>query len=181
MRTRLQLIVTARPGSRTEGILRVGHLILRCALGRSGIRALKKEGDGASPRGVFPVRNGYFRADRIYPRPSAKIVMRCLRRDDGWCDGPLDRNYNRWVRHPYNTSAERLWRKDHLYDVVIVVGYNDMPRSMGKGSAIFIHLAREREGQEGFEPTEGCIAFRERDLKRLMAYLRPGMRVRIGV
>ncbi len=177
--TVLQLFVMPRPGSRTQGIARIGNLTLVCALGRSGIQAVKREGDGASPRGVWPVRGGYFRADRVQPRPRISVQLRVLEELDGWGDDAGDRNYNRPVRHPYEASAERLWREDHLYDVVIVVGYNDLPRSRGRGSAIFIHLARE--GRFGLEPTEGCIAFRRKDLMRLLAYMGPGMRVRIGV
>lgn len=179
VRTRLQIIVTARPGYKRQGIARIGHLVLPCALGRSGIRALKREGDGASPRGVWPLRGGYFRADRGSSRATRGAGLRSLTRHDGWCDEPKDRNYNRFVVHPYPASAERLWRDDHLYDIVLVVGYNDMPRSMGRGSAIFIHLAREANG--GFEPTEGCIAFRRRDLMRLLSVLGPDAVVRIGV
>ena len=82
---------------------------------------------------------------------------------DGWCDDPVDRNYNRRVRHPYPASAERLWRSDHLYDLVVVLGYNDRPRVAGRGSAIFMHVAGP-----GFAPTEGCVALRLPDLKRLL-------------
>ena len=82
---------------------------------------------------------------------------------DGWCDDPLDRNYNRRVRHPYPASAERLWRSDHLYDLVVVLGYNDRPRVAGRGSAIFMHVAGP-----GYAPTAGCIALRLPDLKRLL-------------
>ena len=92
--------------------------------------------------------------------------MRRIRRDDGWCDDPANRNYNRRVRLPYPASAERLWRDDELYDFVVVLGQNDVPRVRYRGSAIFMHMARP-----GFAPTEGCVALKPRDLRRLVAVL----------
>jgi len=89
--------------------------------------------------------------------------------DDGWCDDPHDRNYNRHVRHPYGASAERLWRADGLYDLVIVIGHNDRPRVRGRGSAVFIHVAGP-----GLAPTAGCIALRLPDLVRLIGRLSRG-------
>lgn len=90
------------------------------------------------------------------------------RRDDGWCDAPADRNYNRPVRLPYAASTERMWRSDHLYDLVIILDYNIWPRQRGRGSAIFLHIARE-----GFQPTEGCIALRSQDLEKLLSRIGP--------
>jgi L,D-peptidoglycan transpeptidase YkuD (ErfK/YbiS/YcfS/YnhG family) len=135
-----------------------------CALGRSGIRALKREGDGATPRGRFLLKYIFYRPDRARPRTA--FDLRRIRRDDGWCDDPANRNYNRRVRLPYPASAERLWRDDELYDFVVVLGQNDVPRVRYRGSAIFMHMARP-----GFAPTEGCVALRPRDLRRLIAVL----------
>jgi L,D-peptidoglycan transpeptidase YkuD (ErfK/YbiS/YcfS/YnhG family) len=157
-----QLIVRARsPGAQT-GTLSFGPLRLPCALGRSGRRALKREGDGATPIGSFAIREAFYRADRL-ARPPTALPLRPIGLSDGWCDDPLDRNYNRRVRHPYPTSAERLWRSDHLYDLVVVLGYNDRPRVAGRGSAIFMHVAGP-----GFAPTAGCIALCLPDLQRLL-------------
>ncbi len=97
-----------------------------------------------------------------------------MRRQDGWCDAVSDRNYNRPVQHPYSASAERLWRDDALYDLVIVLGYNDHPRRQGLGSAIFMHVARP-----DYAPTEGCIALRPADLRRFLGLLRPDTTIRI--
>ena len=88
---------------------------------------------------------------------------------DGWCDAPEDRNYNRLVRHPYPTSAERLWRSDGLYDVLVVLEHNTCPRVRGGGSAIFLHVAAP-----GFTPTAGCVAIRRDVLLRLLRSMRPG-------
>lgn len=144
----------------------LGHDVRRAALGRTGTRALKREGDGGTPLGRFTVRQVLYRADRI-PRPRTLLPLRAIREHDGWCDDPADRNYNRFVRLPSQRSAEGLKRADHLYDLVLVLGYNDVPRVRGKGSAIFVHLARP-----GFTPTEGCIALSRHDLTMLLAQLR---------
>lgn len=147
-----------------RGHVQFGAVLLPCALGRSGIRILKREGDGATPRGRFSLR--YVMVRFGVTRPRTAIGLRVIRRDDGWCDRPDDRNYNRRVRLPYPASAENLWRADSLYDLVVVLGYNDTPRVRNRGSAIFMHIARD-----DFAPTEGCVALRERDLRRLLAML----------
>jgi L,D-peptidoglycan transpeptidase YkuD (ErfK/YbiS/YcfS/YnhG family) len=104
-----------------------------------------------------------YRADRI-ARPRTRLPVRAIGDHDGWCDDPADRNYNRLVRLPSRQSAEGLRRADHLYDLVLVLGYNDRPRVRGRGSAIFMHLARP-----GFTPTDGCIALTQHDLLMLLA------------
>ena len=160
------ILVRPAPGKENEGRIVLAHGVRRAALGRSGIRALKREGDGATPLGRFPIRLVLYRPDRI-PRPRVPVPVRAIRVDDGWCEDPTDRNYNRLVKLSPRSSADRLVRADHLYDLVIVLGHNDRPRMKGKGSAIFIHLARE-----GLSPTAGCIAFSRRDLRALLAQIR---------
>ncbi|MGZ5920006.1 MAG: L,D-transpeptidase family protein [Hyphomicrobium sp.] len=139
----------------------------RAALGRSGIKALKREGDGGTPLGRFPIRQVLYRADRGL-RPRTRLPVRTIRKDDGWCDDPADRNYNRLIKLPSQRSAEGLMRADYLYDVVLVLGYNDRPRVRGRGSAIFVHLARP-----GYMPTDGCIALSRRDLLTLIEHAGP--------
>jgi L,D-peptidoglycan transpeptidase YkuD (ErfK/YbiS/YcfS/YnhG family) len=146
-----------------RGIVRLGGLAFPCALGRAGRCARKREGDGATPIGCWRLTAVLYRRDRL-PRPATVLPVRPIRRDDGWCDAPADRNYNRAVRHPYPASAERLWRADPLYDVVVVLSHNTRPRVKGLGSAIFMHVARP-----GYVPTEGCIALRLEHLLRLLA------------
>ncbi len=140
----------------------MGNLRLPCALGRSGRRALKREGDGATPQGSFALRAAFYRADRLC-RPRTLLPLAPIRRLDGWCDDPQDRNYNRRIRHPYPASAEHLWRDDPLYDLIVVLGHNDRPRVRGRGSAVFLHVA-----DAGLEPTAGCIALRLPDLLRVL-------------
>jgi L,D-peptidoglycan transpeptidase YkuD (ErfK/YbiS/YcfS/YnhG family) len=144
----------------------LAHGARRVALGRSGIRASKREGDGATPFGRFPIRLVLYRHDRV-PRPRVPFPIRAIRDDDGWCEDPSDRNYNRPVKLPARSTADRLARDDHLYDLVLVLGHNDRPRVRGNGSAIFVHLARE-----GLKPTAGCIALSRRDLHALLPALR---------
>lgn len=146
----------------------LAHDVRRVALGRSGIRALKREGDGGTPLGRLPIRKLLYRADRV-TRPRTALPVRVIRDHDGWCEDPADRNYNRLVKLSPRSSVDRLRRTDHLYDLVLVLGYNDRPRVRGKGSAIFVHLARP-----GYAPTAGCIALSRRDLSALLAQIRPG-------
>ncbi|WP_439544342.1 L,D-transpeptidase family protein [Hyphomicrobium sp.] len=152
-------------------MLRCGNLTLPCALGRGGIVSRKREGDGATPRGVFRFEGGYFRPD-ARRRPQSSLRLVATRRHDGWCDAADDRNYNRRVSLPYPKSAERLWRDDRQYDVVVVIGYNRRPRRREAGSAIFLHVARE-----GLRPTEGCVALAYRDVLKVLARIGPETRL----
>jgi L,D-peptidoglycan transpeptidase YkuD (ErfK/YbiS/YcfS/YnhG family) len=159
-------IVRRAPGKRSEGRIALAHGVRRVALGRSGIRALKREGDGATPLGRFPIRLVLYRADRA-ARPRGPFPVHAISAADGWCEDPADRNYNRLVKLSPVSAADCLKRDDHLYDLVLVLGHNDKPRVKGKGSAIFVHLTRE-----GLAPTAGCIAMSRRDLHALLAELR---------
>jgi len=156
------------PGNPREGRLALAHGVRRAALGRCGAKALKREGDGATPRGRFPVREVLYRADRV-TRPRTPFPLRAIRVDDGWCEDPADRSYNKLVKLSPRSRSDRLTRDDHLYDLVLVLGHNDRPRVKGRGSAIFVHLARP-----GYLPTAGCIALTRRDLLMLLSQLRRG-------
>lgn len=158
----------------TTGWASIGPLRFPCALGRTGRRLIKREGDGATPVGAFAVRRAFYRPDRLL-RPRTLVPLTPLRPEFGWCDEVGDRNYNRKITHPYPASAERMWREDHLYDIVIVLSHNEKPRVQGNGSAVFIHVARP-----GYPPTAGCIAFQRPHLIRLLKVLRPGTIVRIA-
>jgi L,D-peptidoglycan transpeptidase YkuD (ErfK/YbiS/YcfS/YnhG family) len=134
----------------------------------------KREGDGATPSGVWRLTQVLYRADRVQ-RPRTGLPVRPLKVDDGWCDAVGDRNYNRAVRHPYAASAERLWREDALYDVIVVLDHNRRPRVQGAGSAIFMHVARP-----GYRPTEGCIALARHHLALVLARAGSSTRISIG-
>lgn len=147
----------------------------RCALGRGGVRpaADKREGDGASPLGSWPMRRLLYRADRGGP-PTTALPSQLIGPDDGWCDAPGDPAYNRPVRLPYPASAEHLWLEDHVYDLIVVLGHNDDPPAPGMGSAIFLHLARP-----DYAPTAGCVALARPDLEAVLARAAAGDLLRI--
>lgn len=154
-------------------MLHAGSLAIACALGRGGLTRRKREGDGATPIGSFVLRQLYFRADRV-PRPRTDLPAQSINPVFGWSDDPADPLYNRAIRLPRRTRHERMWRDDHLYDYVVVLGYNDRPALRPRGSAIFLHLART-----GYEPTEGCIAIAPDDMRRLLPRLAPEARLEV--
>lgn len=165
--------VSARPGRRAQGLLRVGPLVMPAALGRGGIRADKREGDGGTPRGLFhPVRL-WWRADRL-ARPPTLLPVRRIGRNEAWCEDPADRRYNRPVLMPPKGPGDRLRREDHLYDFIIEIDHNTKPRTAGLGSAVFIHIARP-----GLTPTAGCVAMPKPVLRRLLAQVGPRTRIDI--
>ena len=161
------LVVRPHPGRPSQGIVQWAGQTFFCALGRGGVKALKREGDGATPLGTMRLLHGFFRAGRAQAMASP-LPFRRIGRADGWCDAPGDRNYNRPVRLPYGASCETMTRPDRLYDCVVVLDYNIRPRRRGMGSAIFLHIARE-----GFAPTEGCVAVSPRTMARLLPHLSP--------
>lgn len=166
------VLVSRRPGNRYQGLLRIGGLTLTCALGKSGIGILKREGDGKTPLAAMEVLFGLYHKDRwpvMHRRPWLFPVSKEL----GWCDAAQDNNYNRAIRKPYPVSHETLARDDGLYNCVIVLNWNMRPRSQNRGSAIFLHIARD-----GYQPTEGCIAVSRGDMMRLIGMLKPGMVVK---
>jgi L,D-peptidoglycan transpeptidase YkuD (ErfK/YbiS/YcfS/YnhG family) len=146
-----------------DGRLRFRDMIFRAALGKAGVRAEKCEGDGATPAGHLPLRRVLYRADRL-SRPAAVVPVEPLAPQDGWCDDPAHRDYNRAVTLPHAARCEELWRRDAVYDVIGVLGWNDAPVVAGRGSAIFLHVARAY-----YAPTEGCLALELADLVRLLA------------
>ena len=168
-------LITVRPEGpeRHRGLLSAGDTVLACALGRSGVTRRKREGDGASPVGVWPLRLVLYRPDRI-DRPVTKLDVQPISPADGWCDDPADPRYNRPVPLPYGASAEALWRDDGLYDLVVVLGYNDDPPRAGLGSAIFFHLATP-----DFAPTAGCIAVTRTGMLQLLPRCGPETRLEI--
>lgn len=160
-------VTAAAPGA-SLGWLAAAPGRFRCALGRAGIGADKREGDGATPAGRFPLRRVLFRPDRL-PPPATALPVAAIGPADGWCDDPLDPAYNRPVVLPHGGSHERLWRDDRLYDLVVVIGHNDDPVLAEAGSAVFVHVAAP-----DWAPTAGCIALALPDLLMLVRDCRPG-------
>ena len=167
------IYVRSRPGDRRRGRLLAGALRMPCALGRGGVSHRKREGDGATPAGRFALRLIWLRPG--FGWRAARLPIRLTRPDDGWCDDPGHRRYNRPVRLPFAAGHERMWRGDSLYDAVVEIGWNDYPAVRGRGSAIFLHLARP-----GFSPTEGCVAVARRDMRKLLPLLGPRTRIDIA-
>jgi L,D-peptidoglycan transpeptidase YkuD (ErfK/YbiS/YcfS/YnhG family) len=165
------IYVRQRPGFRSQGWLRAGASQIPVALGRSGILANKREGDGGTPRGSFRLVRLWWRSDRA-PLPRTRLPVRRIGENDGWCEDPTDRRYNRPIRLPAGAPGDRLWRQDRLYDLIIELDHNTRPRVAGRGSAVFIHVARE-----GFKPTAGCVALSAPRLRRLLEQVGPKTRI----
>ena len=162
-----------RIGQKHLGVLQIGTLSLPCAIGRSGIVTQKREGDGGTPRGMLRPVAIYFRPDQLKLHGFA-LPAKSITREAGWCDDLHSPRYNRLIALPSALSHEKLWREDPLYDIVIETDWNRKPAIRGKGSAIFIHLARP-----GFKPTEGCIAFDRKGMKLFLSLLRMNLRIHI--
>ena len=157
-----------------QRLLVCGALRLPCVIGRGGIRADKREGDGATPAGRFPLRRVLFRPDRLQ-HPATALPVAALSPQDGWCTEPGDPDYNRQVRLPRAGTHEELWRRDGLYDLIVVIGHNDAPAMPSAGSAIFLHASRP-----GMTATDGCVALPLRQLLEVVAQCGPETVIAIG-
>jgi len=166
--------VRAAAGRRSRGWLIAADQTIPVALGRRGILADKREGDGGTPKGTFHPLRLWWRADR-HPRPQTFLPIRAIAPDDAWCEDPSDRHYNQPVRLNSKQGGDRLCRDDHLYDFIIEIDHNTSPRVAGRGSAVFLHLARD-----DFSPTAGCVSLTKRAMLRLLARLGPQTRIVIG-
>lgn len=147
----------------SDGTLTFKGKSYRSTLGRGGVRIDHSEGDGSTPVGCFPIRKVFYRPDKFGSPPESVFTTQALRLDDGWCDDADRPEYNKYVKLPYDGSHEELWRDDHVYDIIVILGHNDSPPVPGKGSAIFMHVARE-----GYTPTLGCIALSLEDLLEVL-------------
>ncbi|MBL96065.1 MAG: hypothetical protein CFH06_00011 [Alphaproteobacteria bacterium MarineAlpha3_Bin5] len=135
----------------------------KCSIGSAGLSKCKHEGDKTTPVGTFKLRNGLYRADRI-PKPISVIEFNKINENDGWCDDPKDILYNKRVSLPCAASHELLWRKDQLYDLIVVIGFNDKPIIANRGSAVFLHIA-----EPNYKATRGCVAVSYENLLELLA------------
>jgi len=166
--------IRPRAGNSRQGWLTAGRMTIPVALGRGGILANKREGDGGTPRGVFRPRTLWWRADR-FPRPRTHLDTRAIRPEDAWCEDPGDRHYNRPIRLTRDQPGDRLTRKDHLYDFIVEIDHNTTPRTAGRGSAVFLHLARDN-----FGPTAGCVSMTRSSMLHLLRRLGPRTKIVIG-
>ncbi len=166
--------VRASAGDPCRGWLTAEGQTIPVALGRGGIIANKREGDGGTPRGTFRPRQVWWRADRS-PRPRTFLPVRAIRPEDAWCEDPGSRHYNQPMRLNADQGGDRLKRDDHLYDFIVEIDHNTHPRIAGHGSAVFLHLAREN-----FSPTAGCVSMTRSAMLRLLARLGPETKIVIG-
>lgn len=167
------LVVRRAPTGGSQAILQAGPLRLRAAIGRSATTSRKREGDGATPIASMRLLSGYLRGDRVRDT-GTRLPMQRSRATMLWCDAPGHASYNRPVKAPFGPSHERLMRDDELYDLCIVMDWNLSSRKRGCGSAIFFHIARP-----GYAPTEGCVAIRPRDMRRLLPFLSRHTRLQV--
>jgi len=169
-----EILVRPAPGNPRQAIVQAGSLTFRAALGRSGRTSRKREGDGATPIAAMRLLYGYYRRDHHAANLASGLSMAPIRRSMLWCDAASDANYNRPVKTPFAASHEAMMRKDHLYDICLVMDWNISSRRRSCGSAIFFHLARP-----GYQPTEGCVAISRRDMLRLLPLIGPETVVRV--
>jgi L,D-peptidoglycan transpeptidase YkuD (ErfK/YbiS/YcfS/YnhG family) len=166
--------IRAAAGDPCRGWLTAGEQTVPVALGRGGIRANKREGDGGTPKGTFRPRQLWWRADR-HPRPPTFLPVRAIGPEDAWCEDPLSQHYNKPIRLDRTRDGDRLQRADHLYDFIVEIDHNSCPRIAGRGSAVFLHLARAN-----FGPTEGCVSMTKSAMLRLLQRLGPQTKIVIG-
>src|SRR5579883_2203728 len=168
--------VTIRPaaGNPCRGWMTGGGLTVPVALGRGGILANKREGDGGTPRGTFRPRQLWWRADR-HVRPRTHLPVRPIGPEDAWCEDPGSRHYNRPLRLKAGSGGDRLTRADHLYDFIVEIDHNTRPRIAGRGSAVFLHLARPN-----YAPTAGCVSMSRAAMLQLLRRLSRKTKIVIG-
>ncbi len=157
-----------------SGYLKYKNFRFRCSLGKAGIKKKTKEGDQVTPKGIFKVIKIYYRKDKIKKiiNPIKKIQ---IKKNMGWCDDPKSDLYNQQIKLPNKFSYEKLYRKDGLYDIILVLNYNTSPIVKKKGSAIFIHIAKKK-----FKPTEGCIGLKKNDLLKLLKKIKKNTKIKIN-
>lgn len=161
-----------------EHRLRFGETVYRCAIGKNGLVNAdeKREGDHQTPRGSYSLRACYYRADRLAEPPKTALPLVEIRETMGWCDDPAHPRYNQLVRLPFDASHENLWREDDCYDLIVPIGYNDEPIVAGRGSAIFMHIAKP-----DYSGTEGCVALSKADLLEVLSKITPESYIHIPV
>ena len=150
-----------------------GNYKIRCAIGKKGVGKKKKEGDFITPLGSYRITKVFFRKDRV-KNLRTKIKKLEINKKMGWCDDPRSNNYNKLIKYPFKYSSEKLYRRDNIYDIIVVLNYNINPIIKNSGSAIFIHIAKKN-----YKKTEGCVAIKKRDMKNLLKMISIKTKIRI--
>ena len=157
-----------------SGYLQYKNLKFRCALGKAGVKKKEKEGDNITPKGTFKITKMYYRPDKI--KNIISLVKKIkIKNNMGWCDDPSSNLYNRQIKLPNKFSHEKLYRKDNLYDLILVLNYNINPIIKYKGSAIFIHVAKN-----SYKKTKGCIALKKKHLIELVSKIKKNTKIKIN-
>ena len=156
------------------GLIKYKNFKFRCALGKAGMGEKKREGDNVTPTGTFKIVKIYYRSDRI-KKISSKFRAIEITKNMGWCDDPNSKNYNQLINLPSKYNHEKLFKKTNIYDLIIVLNYNMKPVIKNKGSAIFIHIAKNN-----YQPTQGCIALKKNDLLKLLSKISKNIKIKIN-
>ena len=157
-----------------SGYLKYKDFKFKCALGKAGIGEKKREGDNVTPTGTFKIVKIYYRSDRI-KKISSKFRAIEITKNMGWCDDPNSKNYNQLINLPSKYGHEKLFKKNNIYDIIVVLNYNMKPVVKNKGSAIFIHVAKNN-----YQPTQGCIALKKNDLLKLLSKISRNIKIKIN-
>ena len=156
------------------GLIKYKNFKFRCALGKAGIGKKKREGDNVTPTGTFKIVKIYYRSDRI-KKISSKFRAIEITKNMGWCDDPNSKNYNQLINLPSRYGHEKIFKKNNIYDIIVVLNYNMKPVIKNKGSAIFIHIAKKN-----YQPTQGCIALKKNDLLKLLSKISKNIKIKIN-
>lgn len=156
-----------------SGQLKYKNLKFKCALGKAGIGKKNIEGDNITPKGTYRIIQIYYRKDRV-KKISSSFKLNKITKSMGWCDDPSSKKYNRLIRLPTKYSHEKLYQKNNIYDLLLVIDYNMNPVVINKGSAIFIHVAKKN-----YKPTAGCISLKKRDILKLIKILKLNTKILI--
>ena len=157
---------------KNKDTLKLDDYILKCSIGKNGIKSKKKEGDKCTPKGVFSLGKLYYRADKV-KKPTTKISTKIIKKNMGWCDDVTSKFYNKEMKINKNIKHEKLYRNDHVYDYLIVINYNTKKIKLGKGSAIFLHLTKN------YKKTQGCIAVKKKDFLIILNLITKNNRIKI--
>ena len=145
----------------------------KCALGKRGIAYKRKEGDLITPKGEYKIKFILYRKDRL-KKITSKIKLIVIKKNMGWCDDPNSNHYNKLVKLPYEYNYEKLYKKENIYDIILVLDYNMNPVIKNRGSAIFIHIAKKN-----YKKTEGCIAVKKKSLLKIIKDIKKNTKVKI--
>ncbi len=147
---------------------------LKCAIGKSGISSSKKEGDLTTPKGIFRLGYLYYRKDRNKPL-FCELKKKVIKKNMGWCNDSRCKKYNKEIKLPFKYNAEKLHRKDNIYDLFIDIKYNSKPIIKRKGSAIFFHITNSN-----YKPTKGCVAISKKNFLKILPLIKKKTKISIN-